>query len=74
MSFGDLCLGFYAFQIMAPIVLFQKIRSVQLIFRFPCVICFWVSFPFEEILKPFVLPEVAMTSDRLHLVLRLSID
>jgi hypothetical protein len=58
---------------MASIVLFKEVRGVQLVFRFPGVVGLWVSFPFEEILELFVLPEIAMTSDGLHFVFRFSV-
>jgi hypothetical protein len=59
---------------MASIILLEEVRGVQLVFWFPGVVGLQVSFPFEKILEPFVLPEVAMTSDGLHFVLRFSID
>ena len=59
---------------VASIVLFKEVGGVQLVFRFPGVIGLRVSFPFEEILKSFVLPEVAVTFDGLHFVFRFSVD
>jgi hypothetical protein len=59
---------------MASIVLFEELGGVQLIFRLPGVIGLRVSFPLKEILQPFVLPEVAMASDGLHLVFRFPVD
>jgi hypothetical protein len=61
-------------EVMASVVLFEELRGVQLIFRLPGVVGLRISFPFKEILQLFVLPEVAMTSDGLHFVLRFSID
>jgi hypothetical protein len=74
MEFGDPSSSFYLFESMALIVLLQQVRSIQLIFSFPCVVGLRVSFPFEEILESFVLPEMAVASDGLHFVLRFSID
>jgi hypothetical protein len=74
MSFRKSCAGPFIFKVMAPIVLFEEVWGVQLIFRFPGVIGLWVALPFKEILQPFVLPEVAVTSDGFHFVLHFSID
>jgi hypothetical protein len=74
MGFRKSCAGPFIFEVMAPIVLFEKVWGVQLVFRFPGVIGLRVAFPFKEILESFVLPEVAMVSDGLHFVLRFSVD
>jgi hypothetical protein len=74
MKFDDSASSFYAFKVMALVILFQEVGCVQLIFWFPCVICFWIPFPFEEILESFVLPKVAVTSDGFHFVSHFSID
>jgi hypothetical protein len=66
--------SFYVAEVMAPIVVFQKVRCVQLIFQFPCVVSLRISFPFEEILESFVLPEMAVASDGFYFVLRFAID
>jgi hypothetical protein len=70
----DFDAGPFILEVMASIVLFEKVRGVQLVPCFPGVIGFRVTFPFEEILKSFVLPKVAMTSDGLHFVFRFSIN
>ena len=41
---------------------------------FPRVVGFQVSFPFEEVLELFVLPEVVMTFDGFHFIFHFSID
>jgi hypothetical protein len=74
MEFDDPALGFYAFKTMALIILLQEVRGIQLVLRLPGVVCLRVSFPFKEILKSFVLSEIVMTSDGLHLVLHFSVD
>jgi hypothetical protein len=66
--------GFYAVEIMASIVLLQKARCVQLVFWFPCVVGFRVSFPFEEILKSFFPSKMAVTSDGFYFILRFTVD
>jgi hypothetical protein len=74
MSFRKSYARLFILKSVASIVLFKEVRGVQLVFRFPGVVGLRVSFPFEEILEPFVLPEVAMTSDGLHFVFRFSVD
>jgi hypothetical protein len=73
MGFRKSCASLFIFQIVASIVLFEKIRCIQLIFCFPGVIGFRVALPLKEILKSFVLPEIAMTSDGLHFIFRFSV-
>jgi hypothetical protein len=66
--------GLFILETMAPIVLFEEFRGVQLILCFPSVIGLRVSFPLKEILELFVFPREAVTSDGLHFILRFSID
>ena len=49
-------------------VLFNQIRGVHGICRFPSVITLQISFPPDQELESFVLPKVAVCFDRLHLV------
>ena len=35
------------------LIMLDKFRGMNLISWFPCVVAFGVSFPFDEILKPF---------------------
>ena len=35
------------------LIMLDKFRGVNLISRFPCVVTFGVSFPFDEVLKSF---------------------
>jgi hypothetical protein len=74
MNFCKPCASPFILEAMAPIVLFEEFRGVQLIFRLPGVVGLRVSLPFKEILQSFVLPKVAMASDGLHFVFRFSID
>jgi hypothetical protein len=53
MFFCDFNLGSYTVEVMVLVVLLQKVRCVQLIFRFPSVVGFWISLPLKEILKFF---------------------
>ena len=53
---------------------FKDIQGMDVLGRFPCVVTFWVAFPFYEILKGFVMPEMLVIMDLLHLVFHFSID
>jgi hypothetical protein len=64
----------FILEAVASIVLFEKLRGVQLVLCFPGVIGLRISFPLKEILELFVLPKVAMVSDGLHFVFRFSVD
>ena len=74
MDFCRSCVSLFILKAMASVVLFEKFRSVQLVFRFPGVIGLQIAFPFKEVLKSFVLPEVVMVSDGFHFVFRFSVD
>jgi hypothetical protein len=66
--------GPFILEAVAPIVLFEEFRGVQMVLCFPGVIGLRISFPLKEILELFVLPKVAMASDGLHFVFRFSVD
>jgi hypothetical protein len=74
MDFCGFGLGFYTVETMVSIVLLQEVRRVQLVFCFPGIVGFRISFPLKEILELFVLPEVAMTSDGFHFVFHFPVD
>jgi hypothetical protein len=74
MDFCRSCVSLFILKAMASVVLFEKFRSVQLVFRFPGVIGLQIAFPLKEILQCFVLSEVAVVSDGLHFVFRFSVD
>jgi hypothetical protein len=59
----------------APLmILLDQCGGVYLGGRFPCVVCVWVSFPFEEILQGFPLPVETVINDGLDFVLVLTLD
>ena len=55
-------------------VLFNQIWGMNGVSGFPCVVTFRVSFPLDQELESFVLPEVAMCLDGFHLILLFSAD
>jgi hypothetical protein len=73
MSYSGSAPGLYTFKVMALIILLQQIRGVELIFQFPSIVHFRATFPFEEILKSFVLSKVSMTPDSFYFVLHFPI-
>ena len=73
MDFCESCASPFILEVMASIVLFEKVRGIQLVLCFPGVIGFRVTFPFEEILKSFVLPKVLMTPDSFYFVVHFPI-
>jgi hypothetical protein len=59
----------------APLVVFfNQCGGVHLGGRFPCVVCVWVSFPFEEILQDLPLPVETVINDGLDFVLVFALD
>jgi hypothetical protein len=42
--------------------------------RFPCVVCVWVSLPFEEVLQALPLPVETVINDGLDFVLVFTLD
>jgi hypothetical protein len=74
MDFCKFNLGLYAVEIMASIVLFQKVGCIQVIFCLPRIVGFRISFPLKEILELFVLPKVAMASDGFYFIFCFSIN
>jgi hypothetical protein len=55
-------------------VLFNQCGGVYLGGRFPCVVCVWVSLPFEEILQGLSPPVEAVINDGLDFVLVFTLD
>jgi hypothetical protein len=59
----------------APLmILFDQCRSVYLGGRFPCVVCVWVSLPFEEVLQGLQFSVEAVINDGLDFVLVFTLD
>jgi hypothetical protein len=42
--------------------------------RFPCVVCVWVSLPFEEVLQALPLPVETVINDGLDFILVFTLD
>jgi hypothetical protein len=45
---------------------------MDLVSRFPCVVCLWIPFPFDKVLEHSRPTEVPMINDMLHLILLFS--
>jgi hypothetical protein len=56
------------------VVLFNQCGGVYLGCRFPCVVCIWVSLPFEEVLQGLPLPIETVINDGLDFVLVFTLD
>jgi hypothetical protein len=56
------------------VVLFDQCGGVYLGGRFPCVVCVWVSLPFEEILQGLPPPVETVINDGLDFVLVFALD
>ena len=52
----------------------DKFRGMNLVSRFPCVVTFGVSFPFDEILESFRSSELLVCDDSFDFILFFSID
>jgi hypothetical protein len=50
----------------------DKVWGVDLVSRFPRVVCFWIPFPFDKVLEHSRPAEVPIINDTLHLILLLS--
>ena len=53
---------------------FKDVRGMDVPGRFPCIVAFWVTLPFYEILQGLVAPEVLVITDLVHFIFRLSVD
>ena len=53
---------------------FKDIQGMDVPSGFPCVVTFWVAFPFYEILQGLATPKMLVITDLLHFVFRFSID
>ena len=53
---------------------FNKLRSMDLVSWFPGVVCFWIPFPFDKILKGSSPPGVSVIDDFLHFVFFFTFD
>jgi hypothetical protein len=47
---------------------FNEVRGMNLVSGFPCVVHFWVSLPFDEILEHSGPAKVSMVDNALHLI------
>ncbi len=52
----------------------DKFRGMNLVCRFPCVVTFGVSLPFDEVLQSFLPSELSVCDDSFHFVFFLSIN
>ncbi len=52
----------------------DKIRGMNLVSRFPSVVAFGVSLPFDQVLKPFQPSELSVCDDSFYFVLFFSIN
>jgi hypothetical protein len=46
----------------------NKIWGMDLVSGFPCVVCFWIALPFDEILECLCPAKVPVVDDAFHLV------
>jgi hypothetical protein len=58
----------------SQVVLFDQCGGVYLGGWFPCVVCIWVSLPFEEVLQGLPLPIETVINDGLDFVLVFALD
>ena len=65
---------FYVCYGRLSVIGFKDVQGMDIPGRFPCVIAFWVAFPFYEILQGLVTPKMPMITDLLHFVLCFSVD
>ena len=65
---------FYVCYGRLSVIGFKNIRGMDVPGRFPCVVAFWVAFPFYEILQGPVAPKVSVITDLLHFIFCFSID
>ena len=56
------------------LIMFNKVRGMDLISWFPCVVAFRVSFPFDEVLKSFRSSELSVCDDSFDFVLLFSVN
>ncbi len=56
------------------LIMLDKIRGMDLISWFPCVVAFGVSLPFDQVLKPFRPSEVSVCDDSFDFVLLFSVN
>ncbi len=56
------------------LIMLDKFRGMDLVSWLPCVVAFGVSFPFDEILKPFRSSELSVCNDPFDFVFFFSID
>jgi hypothetical protein len=65
---------FYACYGRLSVIGFKDIRGMDVPGRFPCVVAFWVAFPFYEILQGLVTSEVSVITNLFHFIFRFSVD
>ena len=65
---------FYVCYRRLSVIGFKDIRGMDVPGRFPCIVAFWVAFPFHKILQGLVTPEIPVVTDLLHFVFRFAVD
>ncbi len=56
------------------LIMLGEFRGVDLVSWFPCVVTFGVSFPFDQILKPFRSSELSVCDDSFDFVFFFPVD
>ena len=56
------------------LIMLDKVRGMDLISGFPCVVAFRVSFPFDEVLKSFRSSKLLVCNDSFHFIFVFSIN
>ena len=64
----------FIFQRVLLVIGFNQVWGMDLVSRFPGVVCFWVPFPFDKILKSSSPSGVSMIDDFLHFVFLFTFD
>ena len=56
------------------LIMLDKFRGMNLVCRFPCVVTFGISLPFDEVLRPFRSSELLVCDDSFDFVFFFSIN
>ena len=64
----------FIFERVLSVIGFNELWSVDLVSWFPGVVCFWVSFPFDEILKGSSPASISVINHFLYLIFFFSSD
>ena len=65
---------FYVVQGRLSVVVLDRFRGMDIPDRFPRVVAFRVSLPFDQVLQGLVAPKEPVITDQLHLVFFFSVD